>query len=168
MSFGGDACAAVGLSGFLGIACADVNPFVCLNGFYCPHGPIVVGGYPNGTRALLCPETGKLGGQLKIRDGYWLTRRGAPILHYQDRRKQLLRDWIYDHRKERYRLYLQSKWWQAKREPIIARCNGCCEECRHSPVEAIHHLNYYHIYHEELEDLTGLCSLCHKRAHGLS
>lgn len=64
-----------------------------------------------------------------------------------------------------YNEYLRSPEWKAKRELVIKRCNGVCEECLEAKVDHVHHLTYVRLGHEKLKDLQGLCKACHQEKH---
>lgn len=66
-----------------------------------------------------------------------------------------------------YREYLASEAWSQKREAVIARCAGICEQCMMNRVQQIHHLTYERLGNERLEDLMGLCARCHMKIHGI-
>jgi hypothetical protein len=65
----------------------------------------------------------------------------------------------------RYREYLSSPEWRAKRAAVIARCNGVCERCHKYLVDEVHHLTYANVFNEPLEELRGLCKPCHRLLH---
>jgi hypothetical protein len=65
----------------------------------------------------------------------------------------------------RYREYLNSPAWKARRRAVLERSGGTCERCRKYPVDEVHHLTYAHFFDEPLEDLQGVCSGCHDFLH---
>ena len=74
----------------------------------------------------------------------------------------------------KYRNYLNSPQWQAKKQQLLERSRkkagsdnifGVCERCGYKPWKPnlqVHHLTYERIYEEKLEDLILLCPKCHK------
>jgi len=68
-------------------------------------------------------------------------------------------------RRVNYRAYLKSAEWTKKREQVIARAGGVCEQCRNNPVHHVHHLTYGNLGNEPLSDLVGLCWRCHNKEH---
>ena len=66
--------------------------------------------------------------------------------------------------RERYRRYLQSDAWKAKRKSVLQVAGFRCCRCG-APVTEVHHETYKRIYKERLSDLTALCSKCHEAAH---
>ena len=64
----------------------------------------------------------------------------------------------------RYRWYLQSSAWQAKRQAVLTRAGGRCERCQAAEARYVHHLTYVHLCDEPLEDLIALCGACHEAA----
>ncbi len=67
--------------------------------------------------------------------------------------------------KDKYIEYLASPEWKAKRQEVISRCGGICEECKNAAVEHVHHVTYERLEHELLTDLMGLCFDCHQTKH---
>lgn len=66
---------------------------------------------------------------------------------------------------ERYKRYLQSPEWRAKRAQVLARAAERCERCDDFGVMLeVHHLRYNSLGFEPLEDLEALCERCHNRA----
>ena len=73
----------------------------------------------------------------------------------------------------KYRSYLNSPEWQAKKQQLLERSRkaagsnnmfGVCERCGYKPWKPclqVHHTTYDHIYNEPLEDLILLCPRCH-------
>ena len=66
--------------------------------------------------------------------------------------------------RERYRRYLQSDTWKAKRKAVLQASGYRCHQCG-SPATEVHHETYKRIYNERLSDLTALCSERHKAVH---
>lgn len=64
-----------------------------------------------------------------------------------------------------YDEYMNSVEWQTKRDQVIARCGGVCENCEINNVDHIHHLTYERFGNEFLDDLRGLCLDCHQIQH---
>lgn len=64
-----------------------------------------------------------------------------------------------------YSQYLKSRAWKNKRQRVIARAKGICEECRVNKIAQVHHLTYKHIGDEQLNELMGLCKECHEAKH---
>lgn len=62
--------------------------------------------------------------------------------------------------------YLRSQEWLAKRQPVMERANGVCEECRMNEATDIHHKTYDRVGAEPPEDLSAVCRLCHNCLHG--
>ncbi len=68
-------------------------------------------------------------------------------------------------RRATYKEYISSKEWKYKRQLVIERCHGICEECNLEKVKHIHHLTYQNFGNEPLKELLGLCVECHKVKH---
>lgn len=66
--------------------------------------------------------------------------------------------------RERYRRYLQSDAWKAKRKSVLQAAGFRCRRCG-APATEVHHETYKRIYNERMSDLTALCSNCHEAAH---
>jgi hypothetical protein len=68
-----------------------------------------------------------------------------------------------------YETILSDKRWQKKRERILDRCFGICENCgAMNKVLNVHHCYYrYHRYPWQYPDQTllGLCQECHEERH---
>lgn len=71
-----------------------------------------------------------------------------------------------EERRIRYKEYILSDAWRAKRRQVIARAGGVCERCKKAPVQEVHHLTYDRFGAELLTDLAGLCQPCHRSEHG--
>lgn len=90
--------------------------------------------------------------------------------------------------KARHRNYLNSFEWKTKRELIIERDKGLCQDClsivpevlklfisfkedinkidSKSKAHEVHHLNYSSLHTSfEIDDCISLCDLCHKLRH---
>ena len=65
--------------------------------------------------------------------------------------------------RERYRRYLQSDAWKAKRKAVLQAAGFRCRRCG-APATEVHHETYKRIYNERMSDLTALCSNCHEAA----
>ena len=61
----------------------------------------------------------------------------------------------------RYRAYLKSGAWRAKRRLALERCDNICESCALQRAVHVHHLTYARIFKENLEDLLAVCLDCH-------
>ena len=61
--------------------------------------------------------------------------------------------------RERYRRYLQSDAWKAKRKSVLQAAGFRCRRCGKRATE-VHHETY-----KRMSDLTALCSKCHEAAH---
>jgi hypothetical protein len=66
---------------------------------------------------------------------------------------------------DRYTDYLISHEWKEKRQQVLDRANGLCEQCG-KPAGEVHHLSYKNVGNEPLSDLVALCYWCHHKAHG--
>ena len=66
--------------------------------------------------------------------------------------------------RERYRRYLQSDAWKAKRKSVLQAAGFRCRRCG-APATEVHHETYKRIYNERMSDLTALCSNCHEAVH---
>lgn len=69
-------------------------------------------------------------------------------------------------RKKRYKSYLKSPRWKAKRKRVLARDGFKCVRCGNKYNLQVHHLTYKRIFKERLSDLITLCQSCHKKEHG--
>lgn len=67
----------------------------------------------------------------------------------------------------RYNAYLGSPEWQIKRQGVLLRSGGRCEQCGQRKPIQVHHLpgSYRLIPHERPWDLAALCFDCHKEEH---
>lgn len=66
----------------------------------------------------------------------------------------------------KYKAYLLSKEWKAKREKILTRDKFKCRYCSSKKNLHVHHLTYKRIYKEKPSDLITACKRCHNRLHG--
>ena len=66
--------------------------------------------------------------------------------------------------RERYRRYLLSDAWKAKRKAVLRAAGFRCRRCGARATE-VHHETYKRIYKERITDLTALCRACHEAAH---
>ena len=66
--------------------------------------------------------------------------------------------------KEKYRSYLNSDAWKAKRAQVLKAAGGKCRRCGARATE-VHHETYKRIFNERLSDLTALCRGCHEKEH---
>jgi 5-methylcytosine-specific restriction endonuclease McrA len=64
-----------------------------------------------------------------------------------------------------YDTYMNSPQWAQKRNMVIQRCGGVCEDCGTARVAHVHHLTYVRFGNELPSDLKGLCIDCHQAAH---
>ena len=65
----------------------------------------------------------------------------------------------------RYRAYMKSPEWKAKRAQVRFRSGGFCEQCRTAKAAHVHHVTYANLGNEPLIDLLHLCKACHQRCH---
>jgi len=65
--------------------------------------------------------------------------------------------------RERYRAYLASPAWQAKRIAAFQRSHGICEVCKAAAAREVHHRSYGSFGHERPEDILALCPPSHRR-----
>lgn len=65
----------------------------------------------------------------------------------------------------RYRSYMRSRAWRARRLEVIRRARGICERCGRMPVVNVHHLTYERVGREDPSDLIGVCLGCHQELH---
>ena len=64
---------------------------------------------------------------------------------------------------KRYRDYITSARWQAKRQSYFAKYGKRCQACftGRGPIH-VHHMDYARLGNEHLTDLCGLCVPCHR------
>lgn len=67
--------------------------------------------------------------------------------------------------KTRYKHYLHSKEWAAKRFLVLYRDGFRCSICGSTEELNVHHKTYQNVFHEPLSDLITLCRKCHKKQH---
>ena len=67
----------------------------------------------------------------------------------------------------RYKAYLKSDKWKAKRKKVLQRDNYICQECKIQRAWQVHHDTYERIFHERLLDLRSVCGDCHKEIHNI-
>lgn len=65
----------------------------------------------------------------------------------------------------RYREYLQSPAWAARRTEALKRAENRCQICNGTTKLAAHHRTYERVYKERPADLTILCAICHGKFH---
>jgi hypothetical protein len=64
-----------------------------------------------------------------------------------------------------YTAYLASPEWRARREPVLRRARGICEQCHTARAVHVHHVTYEHLFDEPPEDLMAVCLACHETIH---
>jgi len=64
-----------------------------------------------------------------------------------------------------YTEYIRSPAWAEKRQQVIERDSGRCQDCGGVGTQ-VHHLNYVRLFQEDLDDLVLLCAKCHRARHG--
>lgn len=67
----------------------------------------------------------------------------------------------------RYRDYLQSDAWRAKRKKVLKRANHTCEGCLEAKAVEVHHLTYENFGDELLFQLVALCKTCHEKCYSV-
>lgn len=67
----------------------------------------------------------------------------------------------------KYRDYIKSHWWKAKRNHILKKRGRKCEKCRSTKRIQVHHLTYERLGRELDSDLQVLCRSCHMLEHNL-
>lgn len=65
----------------------------------------------------------------------------------------------------KYRAYLHSKEWKAKRQQLFKERGKKCEICGDTNQLEIHHITYDRLYNELSEDLLIVCNPCHSNLH---
>lgn len=73
--------------------------------------------------------------------------------------------WLNSSKKDRYRFYLQSKYWGEKRMKVMERDGGLCRICNENKANDVHHLTYERIFQEAEHDLISVCRSCHEQLH---
>jgi hypothetical protein len=64
---------------------------------------------------------------------------------------------------DKYKKYIESKEWQAKRTERLKIDNFTCQKCGSKRKLHVHHINYENFGNENVyEDLITLCSKCHE------
>lgn len=61
----------------------------------------------------------------------------------------------------KYKAYLLSDEWKAKREARKKKDGYKCKRCRSTKNLQVHHLTYKRIFNERLSDLVTTCDKCH-------
>jgi hypothetical protein len=89
------------------------------------------------------------------RDPDWGPDDGRTSSRYLDSQR---RRWLYE-------AYRKTRFWAERREQVLKRCSGLCEECEMGPAEEVHHLSYENFGNENLDELRALCRPCHRRNH---
>ena len=64
-----------------------------------------------------------------------------------------------------YKDYLQSEFWQDKRDAVLKSARYRCQVCNASGKLHVHHRTYEHRGYEYPSDLIALCPECHKLFH---
>lgn len=99
---------------------------------------------------------------------YWLIAKKRPkrnIPHIGEVMGHLVRTLDQGMNSERYRRYIRSPEWAAKRAQVLARASLRCEKCdRIGLALEVHHLRYDSLGFEPMEDLLALCGDCHEKA----
>ena len=65
----------------------------------------------------------------------------------------------------RYRRYLASDEWKAKRDTILKMAGYRCRSCGKRATQVHHETYRRQVFNEKLTDLTALCGSCHQRKH---
>jgi 5-methylcytosine-specific restriction endonuclease McrA len=66
----------------------------------------------------------------------------------------------------KYKVYLESGKWKAKRLKVLKRDNFICQACGGKAWQ-VHHKTYKRIFNEHLSDLVSVCGDCHKDIHNI-
>ena len=66
---------------------------------------------------------------------------------------------------QKYREYLLTPEWRAKRKLVLERDQYRCQGCRAAPATQVHHLTYAHVFSELLFELVSVCGPCHDKCH---
>lgn len=64
-----------------------------------------------------------------------------------------------------YEEYLASEGWQKKRQKIMDRADGTCEDCGRRDATQVHHKTYERLGRERMGDLIAVCGGCHIQRH---
>lgn len=67
--------------------------------------------------------------------------------------------------RDKYKEYLRSADWAAKRDKVMRRDKRQCVICGIGEGLAVHHVNYDRLGHEQLADLATFCDICHHMWH---
>lgn len=67
----------------------------------------------------------------------------------------------YSRLSDKYKLYIRSQAWRAKREEAFRFYGRRCQVCGGTKRLEINHLNYSSLYNERVVDLSVLCHSCH-------
>jgi hypothetical protein len=67
--------------------------------------------------------------------------------------------------KRRYRLYMRSPEWRAKRRWFLKIAGHQCALCGTAERLEVHHTHYLNVGQEPLQDLRVVCRGCHLTAH---
>lgn len=65
----------------------------------------------------------------------------------------------------KYKEYLCTAEWWARRNRAVERAGGYCENCLSSRATCVHHLTYERVFNELPDDLIALCDSCHEGVH---
>lgn len=65
----------------------------------------------------------------------------------------------------KYKRYIKSKWWSAKREEALEYYQNQCGVCGTRYNLQVHHKHYRTLYKEHMCDLMVLCEAHHKEVH---
>lgn len=69
---------------------------------------------------------------------------------------------------EKYKNYMRSDEWKAKREERLEVDNYSCAMCGRDLSRCklqVHHITYKNLGNEQLNDLVTVCGSCHKKLH---
>ena len=64
-----------------------------------------------------------------------------------------------------YTEYLGTTAWRDRRELVLRRANGICENCLDAKAAQVHHTTYAHVGREHLWELRAVCQGCHELIH---
>jgi hypothetical protein len=67
----------------------------------------------------------------------------------------------------KYRAYLRTDHWQAKRQEALTHYGRSCARCEATGKLHVHHKTYQRLFKERITDLEILCERCHRQAHGI-
>ena len=65
--------------------------------------------------------------------------------------------------REKYALYLHTKWWAMMRYKALVRDKWACVKCGSKKKVSVDHINYPGFGKEKLEDVQTLCLECHSK-----